>query len=184
MPPSSSPGAPFGADTVAYRAAFVRHYEEVRRLLAQITRDVVEAEDLTQEVFVALHRERFSRTAAADVRRWLLRVALNRGLNALRSRGRRQAREQASDAPAAAEDPETVVAARATQSKVRAALATLEPRAAKLLTLRQLGLSYAELADVVEVRSSSIGTLLVRAQRAFVEAYTERYGVPAAEEIA
>ncbi len=184
MPTPAPPGGSFAADPLAYRAVFVRHYGQVHRLLAQITRDGAEADDLAQEVFVALHRHQFDPTQSHDVRRWLLRVALNRGLNAVRGRERRSTRERFGLDPEGPPDPESVVAAAASAVRVREVLASLDPRAARLLTLRQLGLSYAELAEVVDVSPGSVGTLLVRAHRAFAAAYAERFGIPPAEEIA
>ena len=166
----------------AFRAAFVRHYPAVHRLLLQITRDRHEAEDLSQEVFVALHRQDFDPTREHDVGRWLLRVALNRGLNAVRAHKRRERRESRPD-PRESLDPEETLARRTAQARVRSVLAGLEPRAAKLLTLRQLGMSYAEVAEVIDVNPSSVGTLLARAQRAFAAAYEERFGAPQQEEI-
>ena len=78
---------------------FVRHYAAVRRLLAHVTRDIGEAEDLAQDVFLTLLRHRFDPARAHDVRRWLLRVALNRGLNAVRGGRRREGRERDAASP-------------------------------------------------------------------------------------
>jgi RNA polymerase sigma-70 factor (ECF subfamily) len=154
----------------AFRRAFVRHYPAVRRLLAHVTRDRGEAEDLAQEVFVALLHQRFEPDQAHDLRRWLLRVALNRGLNAVRSGRRREARERGTASPQIY-DLENAMARREIQAQVRAVLAALEPRAAQLLMLHQLGLSHAEIAEIVEVAPGSIGALLTRAKRAFTTAY-------------
>jgi RNA polymerase sigma-70 factor (ECF subfamily) len=57
--------------------------------------------------------------------------------------------------------------------RVRAALARLPERSAKLLLLRHAGLSYAEIAAAVEVAPGSVGTLLARAERAFVAQYEQ-----------
>jgi RNA polymerase sigma-70 factor (ECF subfamily) len=166
-------------DENAFRATFQQHYPVVRRLLMQVVRNGAEADELAQEVFIALLSQSFPSQRDHEVRRWLLRVALNRGLNAIRGRQRRQAREQAV-AHDDVYDLEAIVESRRTQRDVRKALASLEPRAAKLLMLRQVGLSYAELAEVIDVAPGSIGTLLVRAQRAFAAAYRDTAGDEAA----
>jgi RNA polymerase sigma-70 factor (ECF subfamily) len=46
-------------------------------------------------------------------------------------------------------------------------LARLPERSAVLLVLRYSGLSYAEIASALDVRASSVGTLLRRAEEAF-----------------
>ena len=59
---------------------------------------------------------------------------------------------------------------------MRAAIAQLSERQGKLLALRYAGFSYAEIATILELRSNSVGTLLARAERAFVMAYDELTG--------
>jgi RNA polymerase sigma-70 factor (ECF subfamily) len=54
---------------------------------------------------------------------------------------------------------------------VRRALRRLPERQTQLLLLRQMGLSYAELADACGVAPGSVGTLLARAASAFRKAY-------------
>ena len=51
------------------------------------------------------------------------------------------------------------------------ALARLAPQQGQLLLLRQLGLSYAELAEVCEINPNSIGKTLSRAADAFRKAF-------------
>jgi RNA polymerase sigma-70 factor (ECF subfamily) len=70
-------------------------------------------------------------------------------------------------------DPETEALRAEDRDQVRAALATLPERQAKLLLLRQEDLKYAEIAEILEVAPSSIGTLLVRAERAFQLAWKQ-----------
>ncbi|HET6445631.1 MAG TPA: sigma factor-like helix-turn-helix DNA-binding protein, partial [candidate division Zixibacteria bacterium] len=65
------------------------------------------------------------------------------------------------------------VSAIETREKVRAALAELPERQTQLLLMRQMGFSYAELADCFGVAPSSVGTLLARAADAFRVAYKE-----------
>ena len=55
--------------------------------------------------------------------------------------------------------------------RVRAVLASIKPAQAQLLILRSSGLSYKELADVLEVKMSGIGTMLNRAEEEFRDRY-------------
>ena len=59
---------------------------------------------------------------------------------------------------------------------MRRVLGLLEPRDAELLLLRSHGFSYDELAAAIEVKPSSVGTLLSRAQQAFRKEYLRLYG--------
>jgi DNA-directed RNA polymerase specialized sigma24 family protein len=47
----------------------------------------------------------------------------------------------------------------------------MKPRFAKILVLRYSGCSYDEIAAAVGIASSSVGTLLARAERNFKERY-------------
>ena len=57
------------------------------------------------------------------------------------------------------------------RAKVRDALNRLSLRERELLLLRAEGYSYRDLAAVLELNETSVGTLLARAKRAFEEAY-------------
>ena len=46
-------------------------------------------------------------------------------------------------------------------------LAKMKKRPAKILILRHSGFSYAEIAEAIGIASSSVGTLLARAEREF-----------------
>ena len=57
------------------------------------------------------------------------------------------------------------------QIEVRKALSILPPRSAQLLLLRYSGFSYAEIAAIMEVAPTSIGTLLARAEKEFEQVF-------------
>jgi RNA polymerase sigma-70 factor (ECF subfamily) len=139
-------------------------------VLYRLTGTRHEAEDLVQEVFLRLYRRRVQH--GDNVAGWLYRVATNLGYNALRAEQRRARHENlAGRAAQPPPTPEDEAESRETQRLVRAALARLKSREAKLLVLKEMGLSYHELADIIGVAPGSVGTLLARAQRAFLEAY-------------
>ena len=70
-------------------------------------------------------------------------------------------------------DPQDEYLRREERERVQAALARLPERTAKLLVLRHAGLAYAEIAAALQVAPGSVGTLLVRAERAFEAAYAQ-----------
>lgn len=164
-------------DAASFDALFYRHYDRVYGLLFRLVGERGEAEDLTQETFLKLHAHASSRptsgqsvTTEENVSAWLYRVALNLGYNAVRGR-RRFWQRNTLLLPEAELPVEGQVEQRALRAAVRAALARLPERQAKLLLLRQMGFSYAECAAVCEVAPGSVGTLLARAAEAFRRAY-------------
>jgi RNA polymerase sigma-70 factor, ECF subfamily len=156
-------------DKGAFEQLFRRYYRPVRQVLLRMLADDGLADDLAQETFLALYtRPPQLQDDAETVRAWLYRVALNRGYNALRARRRHQEHLPAMCSPEPALDPEAEAVRGEERVRVRAALAALPERQAKLLLLRQQeGLKYADIAAILEVAPGSIGTLLVRAERAF-----------------
>ena len=159
-----------GGDEQAFDELFLRYYRPVYRVLQGVVGSPQEAEDLAQETFLVLYRNP-PRLEGAGLGPWLYRVAANRGYSALRSARRvPQHMEQPIDA-AARVDPQRESLRREERQRVRGALARLPERSAKLLLLRYGGLSYAEIASALEIAPSSVGTLLARAERAFVTEY-------------
>jgi RNA polymerase sigma-70 factor, ECF subfamily len=167
-------------DPDAFEQFFRRYYQPVRRVLVRMLGDGDLADDVVQESFLALytHPPQLQHDDEA-IHAWLYRVALNRGYNALRARRRGQARLVALDAPTETSEvghsgePEAEALRAEERVRVRAALAALPERQAKLLVLRQEGLKYAEIAAILEIAPGSIGTLLVRAERAFQLAWNQ-----------
>ena len=157
-----------GALPAAFERLFRAEYGRVVIIAHRVLAEREEAEDVAQEVFLSFYRAHSAEAAYAGA--WLHAAAAHTALNAVRTRGRRTRREaaQAVSADAAAsEDPAEAVAAAETRDEVRAILARLPERSATLLALRYAGLSYAEIAAALDVRASSIGTLLRRAEEAF-----------------
>ena len=159
-------------DETAFEDLFLRYYPQVYRVLFGVVGNAQEAEDLVQETFIVLYRRPPRLPNATALGPWLYRVAVNRGYNALR--GARRARLRVEQLPidaAQPDDPAAEYLRREERARVRLTLARLAERDAKLLLLRYAGLSYAEIAAAMEVAAGSVGTLLVRAERAFTKAY-------------
>lgn len=158
-----------------FEKAFGEHWHKVYAVLYRLLGDPDEAQDLALEVFWRLHRRppRFNDELCLDG--WLYRVAINLGLNAMRSRQRRQRYEEEAGHLAfneySSEDPAIEVEQIQEREWVRVTLAQMKPRSAKLLVLRHSGLSYAEIASALDISLGSVGTLLARAEREFEGRY-------------
>lgn len=164
-------------DNLAFETLFLRHHAGVYRVLYGLVRVREWAEDLAQDTFLELYRNPPRAYEGSSLLAWLCRVALNRGYNSLKGEDRSRQRAErveglARGATHAEHSDPAVEVLRAEESKrVREVLARLPERQGRLLLLRYAGLSYAECAGALEVAPGSIGTLLVRAEKAFREAY-------------
>lgn len=162
------PGHAGEALSPAFEGLFRAEYARVVGIAHRVLADQAAAEDVAQDVFVSFYRAHPAEASYAPA--WLHAAAAHAALNALRGRDRRSRREGAEAVPRDAvtdDDPAEVVVASETRDEVRAVLARLPERSAAMLALRYAGLSYAEIAAALDVRASSVGTLLRRAEDAF-----------------
>ena len=165
----------YNGDETSFNTLFHRHYDRVYGLLFRLVGNRAEAEDIAQEVFLKLYRQPLRGRPEDNVGGWLYRVATNLGYNAIRDRKRRWQRDihlvpDQADAP---DGPQRHAERAEARALVQRALARLKPRQVQLLLLRQMGFSYAELAEVCEVAPGSVGKLLQRATVAFRVAYEQ-----------
>ncbi len=152
---------------------FQDHWSRVYSVVFRIVGDPAEAEDLALETFMRLHQR--PPQDRANLSGWLYRVATNLVLNTLRSQERRGNHETKAGLlvleRAISEDPSITHERAEVCRRVRQVLSKMKKRSAKILILRHSGFSYAEIAGIVGVSSSSVGTLLARAEREFEKHY-------------
>lgn len=155
----------------AFEALFRRYAPQVYRAVYRLAGSPEAAEDILQETFLTLFRQPPRQPMEAPLVAWLCRVALNRGYNLLRARQREEQRLAGWRMSPRAHEPDQAAIRREEQLAVRAALARLPERQSRLLLLRHAGLSYAEIAATLDLAPGSIGTMLARAERAFIEVF-------------
>ena len=153
-----------------FESFFRAHYGTVVRIARGVVGDAHMAQDVAQDVFIAAQR-RFQDAAGGTPDRaagWLRIAAVHTGLNAVRSRRRREQRQLRAGSlavpDAAPAGPEDLVIDEARRQEVRDALARLPRRSATVLVLRHSGLSYAEVAEAMGVGTGQVGTMLRRAE--------------------
>jgi RNA polymerase sigma-70 factor (ECF subfamily) len=93
-------------------------------------------------------------------------AAAHTSLNAIRGERRRDRRQQECAAAPPPDSPEESVLAAESRAEVRRALQRLPRRSAAVLVLRHSGLSYAEVAEAMNVSVGHVGTMLRRAESA------------------
>jgi RNA polymerase sigma-70 factor, ECF subfamily len=160
----------FGFD---FEAVFRDDYRAVTRLIARVVRDPSRAEELAVETFWRLWRTRSAHGESA--RGWLRRTAVRLAIDELRRRARRERYDRLWPF-GRVRTPDEVFLSSDEQGRVRAVLAALPKRDAELLLLRSDDTTYADLAAVLGINPSSVGTLLNRARQAFRKEYVRRYG--------
>lgn len=147
-----------GGDRGAYEQLFARYRDAIYGYLRRRLNDPGRAEELTQDVFLALVERRNGYEVRASFKTYLYRIALHRLSSELR---RRPLAERAANSPAeAASDPEVV-------TQVRQALARLDAEHREVVLLREYQqLSYAEIAEVLKIPVGTVRSRLFRAKLA------------------
>lgn len=152
-----------------YRTTF----QEVVRFLHRKVWDAERARDLAQEVFV-----RALRHQPEQPRAWVFRVALNLARDEARTVLRRKRHlallKSEAEERGRGPSPEETVLHQEQVRQVKEALDLLSARDREVLLLWDAGLSYREIAEVMELAPGAVGTTLARARRRLVEAHGRR----------
>jgi RNA polymerase sigma-70 factor (ECF subfamily) len=166
---------------LSFDEAFSLHCRSVYRTARAIVNDASLAEDIVQEVFLKLHHN--SQRASKDglLRVWLLRVTINVARNMLRTRSRATTRD---DSFAKAATPEEALTPTLEDTyeqhveleKALQVLNSLREPMRSCLLLKQQGLSYREIAAALSLNEKSVGSLLARGQKEFMNFYARSGG--------
>ena len=157
-----------------FERLFQENWQRVNELLLRLLGDPDEAQDLALETFWRLHHN--PPRQPDNLGGWLYRVALRLGYNALRAARRRGQYEQEAGKLALEKsfnDPAGEVELAEQRQRVRKVLAGMPTRTAQILVLRHSGFSYTEIGAALSVPVSSVGTLLVRAEKEFEKRYLQ-----------
>ena len=153
----------------AFRDIFEQLKPKLLRYCTYRCGDPDTAEDIAQEAMVRLWRRNVEEPPA-DPAAWLFTTARHLILDGEKVAGNRQ-RLLASNLE---DDAEPEQADRALEreherKRVREMLGRMPRRSREILMLRYSGFSYREIAGEVDVAPGSVGTLLARAERRFLE---------------
>jgi RNA polymerase sigma-70 factor (ECF subfamily) len=162
-----------GHDVEAMGEIYRRYVRRVFGLCRYMLNSRESAEDATSEVFLKLQRSIASYDGSIPFPRWLLRVAGNQCIDALRRRQRGQKvfmelEEGAAIIEPASSEPSPLGAFIRTQEKaqVRAAIERLEENHRVPLVLRYYGeLSYDEIAQELGLERNNVAVLIFRAKQ-------------------
>jgi len=154
---------------VDFDASFDELYPPLVRYCHRLVGDRDTAEDVAQESLVRLFTHKVEGPPPA-LRAWLFKTATHLVRDRYRvEENRRRLLEENPVAPTAEETPDHRLERLMERDRARRALEELPARDREMLLMRYEGFSYKEIADVVDVATTSIGTLLARAERRFME---------------
>jgi len=150
-----------------FDATFNDLFPPLVRYCHRLTGDRDVSEDVAQEALVRLF-DRSVNGPPPALRAWLFKTATRLVRDRYRVEENRRRLLKANPVkPSGTESPERGLERRRSVDRVRRALDALAPRDREILLMRYEGFSYQEIAEAVEVQTSSVGTLLSRAEARF-----------------
>ncbi|MEO1087268.1 MAG: sigma-70 family RNA polymerase sigma factor [Acidobacteriota bacterium] len=185
---SKTPGRDLAArhaygDESAFEEIYQRYAGLVYNLCFRMAGRGEEAEDLTQEVFMRIHRHLARFNGRSSLKTWIYRVTLNHCRSKL-------SRKRYPTAPLAEEveeggvlleatdrGPEESSLARDAARRVAAGLLKVKPKYREAVVLRDIeGLAYDEIAEVLGVRIGTVRSRIARGRDQLRLALTPRGG--------
>jgi RNA polymerase sigma-70 factor (ECF subfamily) len=168
-------------DTRAFEMLVVKYQRRIERLVGRMVRDADLVQDVAQESFIRAYRALPQFRGDSAFYTWLYRIAVNTARKALvelrrdplvlestlaadhdadeTSRGRGELTE--------AETPEALLATKEIAAAVNAAVQALSDDLRQAITLREIeGLSYEEIADVMNCPIGTVRSRIFRAREA------------------
>ncbi|HZU75100.1 MAG TPA: sigma-70 family RNA polymerase sigma factor [Acidimicrobiales bacterium] len=154
-----------GAAEEGFEAFFRRLYPQLVRIAYRVLGELDAAQDVAQDALLAAYG-RYP-DGLTNPTAWVRSAVVHQALNQIRSSRRRTRRETLVAPPAPPPSPEEGAVAAEENRRVRRALARLGADKAAVLVLRHSGLSYLEVAEVMGISPTSVGTTLRRAEEQF-----------------
>ncbi len=187
-PDSELVGRARAGDFAAFEELVGKYQNRVHALAHRIVGSAHDAEDVTQQTFLSAVEHLRSFRGDAPFAGWLLRVAANHALKALRKRRglptvSADAEEGYGDVPHPEfiapwrEDPADLAARHEVRELIDAALAELDDKYRVVFALRDIeGLSVRETAEATGLTESAVKVRLLRARMALREKLTRALG--------
>jgi len=181
-------------DERAFRLLVERYQKKVYAVAFGMVKDREEAMDVVQEAFVKVHRSLDSFKADATFYTWLYRITVNVCIDVIRRRGAMRSDSVEFDerighdlaeanlgavSSQLGSNPEKTVLQREVGEKIQAALEQIPEKHRAILLLRELdGLSYEELAQVLDIPKGTVMSRLFHARAKVQKLLSESLGIP------
>jgi RNA polymerase sigma-70 factor (ECF subfamily) len=173
-----------GGDTRALDELFRLYAQPLGRFATRLTGSADLAQEVVQDVFVRLWETRDRLSLRGTVKSYLFQAARNQGLNILRHEAghARRARDAVDAAGVGAPSVRNAAVDALTQDDLRAAvhtaLSAVPPRCREIFLLNwESGLTYGEIADVLDIGAPTIHNQMSRATKQLVAYFRGPDGV-------
>ena len=168
-------------DKHAFELLVSKYQRKLARLLARFIRDPAEVEDVAQEAFIKAYRALPSFRGDSAFYTWLYRIGINTAKNHLVAIGRRAPTTTEFDSEEAEgfadgeqlrdiNTPENVLMSREIAGTVNATMEALPEELKTAIQLREIeGLSYEEIASIMNCPIGTVRSRIFRAREAIAE---------------
>ena len=163
-------------DSRAFDLLVLKYQGRVAQLISRYLNNAAEVEDVTQEAFIKAYRALPNFRGDSAFYTWLYRIAANAAKNHLVALGRRPTSDMALDGlevfdvPGRLKDhqsPDEVIMGQELEVLISRTIEELPVELRAALTLREFeGLSYEEIADVLECPIGTVRSRIFRAREA------------------
>jgi len=159
-------------DSYAFDLLVKRYQDPLLNFVYRFLGNHNEAEDIVQETFYRLYKNKHYYREIAKFSTWIYTIAGNLAKTELRKRNRRKlfsishfmSTEKDYDIPDSSFTPDTVTNSQITDKIIQKAIDKLSPKFKEVIVLRDIqGLSYEEIAEIVKI---PLGTVKSRVNRA------------------
>jgi len=168
-------------DKQAYNLLVGKYQQKILRLVSRFIRDSMECEDVTQDAFIKAYRALPNFRGDSAFYTWLYRIAVNTAKNYLVSAGRRPPAQdldaqEASNSVAGASfvdlnTPESALMNSELITVIRKTIAELPDTLREAIVYREFdGLSYEEIAEVMDCPIGTVRSRIFRARETLEEA--------------
>ncbi|MBI3141086.1 MAG: RNA polymerase sigma factor RpoE [Rhodocyclales bacterium] len=168
-------------DQQAFGLLVSKYQRKLARLLSRLIRDPAEVEDVAQETFIKAYRALPTFRGDSAFYTWLYRIGINTAKNYLVSQGRRAPTTTDFDSEEAEtfdegeqlrdiNTPERVLQSKQIGETVNAAIEALPEELRTAIMLREIeGLSYEEIAKIMDCPIGTVRSRIFRAREAVAE---------------
>jgi RNA polymerase sigma-70 factor (ECF subfamily) len=171
-------------DVKAFEMLVVKYQRRIERLIGRMVRDVDLVPDIAQETFIRAYRAIPQFRGESAFYTWLYRIAVNTAKKALVDLKRdpivtesaRSARDEEDETSRVeselshGETPDAMLASKEIAAAVNASIEALSEDLRQAITLREIeGLSYEEIADVMNCPIGTVRSRIFRAREAIAQ---------------
>jgi RNA polymerase sigma-70 factor (ECF subfamily) len=161
-------------DVRSFEVLVRRHGPLMRAYASRILGSAGESDDIVQEAFITAWDQLPTVKDLDAVKSWLMRITSRKAIDRIRSRRDHAPLDEVDPAAPVSETPHQRVELSSQWDSLSGALARLTDSQRQCWLLREMGgYSYDEIAEELEIPSSTVRGLLARARRTLVEEMEE-----------